>query len=132
MMIKFKFFERENYNITRLHVAPWSTPPNNGTLAHRAMTYEIDTLLENNIDIIITTPIYHPDYLSKLSIGQWDGFNETVDRYRNVSGITVFDLTWDVRWIDEHFFNRNHLDDDGRFEYCHQLAPVIEQVLNKR
>ena len=44
-------------------------------------------------------------------------------------GVTVFDQTWESGWVDEHFFDRNHLDDEGRAEFCARLAPVLEQML---
>ena len=80
--------------------------------SHRALDYQISTLLSNEINVILVTPPYHP--LSMFE-NRWDGLNYTLDEYRVR---TIFDQTWNNSWEDDHFYDRNHLDDEGRLEFC--------------
>ena len=105
-------------------------PSYRGSQAHAALDYEISTLLENDIRVIIVSPPHHPSALAYVEDGQWDGLNETLARYAEWSGVTIFDQTWETGWEDGHFFDRNHLDDEGRIEFCHRIAPIIDDVLN--
>ena len=64
-------------------------------------------------------------------MSQWDGLNQTIERYSQLPGITVFDQTWDTNWDSDDFYDRNHLDDDGRLKYCNRITPIIEQILDR-
>ena len=106
-------------------------PSFRNSLAHAALDYEISTLLENGILVIIVSPPHHPSALTFVEDGRWDGLNETLSKYAQLPGVTIFDQSWEPGWEDDHFYDRNHLDDEGRVEFCHRLAPVIDQVLNE-
>jgi len=122
----------DEYTETKLHVSPWPIPPANGTLSHSALEYEISSLLEADIEIIIITPAYHPEHLKFLEDGQWDGFNETVSVFSQYDGVTVFDQTWAENiWTHDDFYDRNHLDGDGREKYCQLMIPTISEILNR-
>ena len=122
----------DQYTETKLHVSPWAKPSPNGTLSHQALEYEISSLVEAGIEVIITTPAFHPEHLKFLEDGQWDGFNETVLTFSQYDGVTVFDQTWaeDI-WTHDDFYDRNHLDGDGREKYCQLLIPTISEILNR-
>jgi hypothetical protein len=122
--------EREMYNATLMMKTGNYNPSYRGSQAHAALDYEISTLLENEIHVIIVSPPHHPSALAYVKDGQWDGLNETLAKYAHWPGVTIFDQTWETGWEDEHFYDRNHLDDEGRVEFCNRLAPAIEQVLN--
>jgi hypothetical protein len=125
--------ELSEYTETNLHVSPWASPPANGTLSHLALDYEISSLINADIDVIIITPAYHPEHLKFLEDGQWDGFNETISTYSQYDGVTIFDQTWvENLWTNDDFYDRNHLDDDGRKKYCEQLIPILEQIIDER
>jgi len=124
--------EREIYNTTEMiKTGRHYKPAFRDSLAHAALDYEISTLLENGIRVIIVSPPHHPSALTYVEDGQWDGLNETLARYAEWPGVTIFDQTWETGWEDDHFYDRNHLDDEGRIEFCQRLAPIIDQVLNE-
>ena len=52
-----------------------------------------------------------------------------MNEFSQIEGVTVFNQIWEPGWIDDHFYDRNHLDDEGRTEFCNRLAPVIDEVL---
>jgi hypothetical protein len=122
--------EREEYNATTMMKTGNYRPAYHSSQAHAALDYEISTLLENDIHVIIVGLPHHPTALTYVEDGGWDGFNETISKYSQWPGVTIFDQTWETGWEDEHFYDRNHLDDEGRIEFCHRITPVIEQVLN--
>ena len=123
---------RQEYNESKMKdSALMYRPAYRDSQSHHVLDYEISTLLENNIHVIIISPPHHPSALTYVEDGQWDGLNETLARYSEWNGVTIFDQTWESGWVDDHFFDRNHLDDEGRIEFCHRLAPVIDQVLNE-
>ena len=123
--------ELDEYTEDRIRVSPWASPPSNGTLSHLALEYEITSLTGAGIEVIITTPAYHPEHLEYLENGQWDGFNETVLTFSQYDGVTLFDQTWTKNtWNHDDFYDRNHLDDDGREKYCELVIPTISEILN--
>jgi lysophospholipase L1-like esterase len=122
--------EREEYNVTTMmKTGSKYRPAHHSSQAHAALDYEISTLLKNDIHVIIVGLPHHPTALTYVEEGRWDGFNETMSKYSQWPGVTVFDQSWESGWEDEHFFDRNHLDDEGRAEFCARLAPVLEQIL---
>ncbi|MFL2947249.1 MAG: hypothetical protein ACJZ4J_03650 [Candidatus Poseidoniales archaeon] len=124
--------ELDEYFITKLQTSPWASPPSTGTLSHLALNYQITSLIEGGIDVVIITPAYHPEHLKFLEEGQWDGFNETISAYSQYDGVTIFDQIWvENTWTHEDFYDRNHLDDDGREKYCEQLIPTISEILHR-
>lgn len=123
--------QRETYNETQMSKTGNYKPSYYGSQSHLALDYQISTLLENEIKVIIVTPPYHPMSMTYVSEGKWDGLNQTLEYYSEWPGVTIFDQTWATGWQDQHFYDRNHLDDEGRLEFCNRIAPVIDQVLNK-
>ena len=123
--------QRETYNDTQMAKTASYKPSYYGSQSHLALDYQISTLLENEIKVIVVSPPYHPLSLSFVTEGKRDGLNETLQRYSKWPGVTLFDQTWTEGWEDQHFYDRNHLDDEGRIEFCNRIAPVIDRVLNQ-
>ena len=120
--------QRSEYNNSKMRHASKYFPINN-SLSHIALDYQINTLVENGIKVLIVNPPQHPLSLKSVRAGQWDVLNETIESYSELSGVSSFDQLWVDGWSDEHFYDRNHLDDEGRLEFCARLAPVIDQIL---
>ena len=123
--------ERKEYNETKMDDAEEFYRPELETQAFDALEYEISTLLENQINVIIVALPHHPDSLKYVSNEKWDSVNQTIEYFSNFDGVTVYNEIWGIGWEDEHFYDRNHLDDEGRIEFCQRLAPIIDQVLNE-
>ena len=41
----------------------------------------------------------------------------------------IFDNTWAEGWQHDHFDDRNHLDADGRDEFCARTLPLLISLL---
>jgi hypothetical protein len=122
--------QRDEYNATQMMKTGNYNPAYFNSQSHQALDYEISTLLENEINVIIVGPPHHPFALSHVPENKWDGMNYTLEKYSNWPGVTIVDFTWTAGWLDDHFYDRNHLDDEGRLEFCKRLSPVIDAVLS--
>ena len=120
--------EREEYNMTKMSGAA-SYNPQIDSYGQRVLEYEISTLLENGIEVILVVLPQHFDSISSVPDGKWDKLNQSIEGFEKADGVTTFNQLWATGWEYDHFFDRNHLDDEGRIEFCNRLAPVIDQVL---
>lgn len=123
--------ERLQYNETKMDDSA-GYKPEKDSYGYLALEYEISTLVENGISIIIIGLPHHPSSIDSVPHAQWDSVNQTMNDFSQMKGVTVFNQIWEPGWIDEHFYDRNHLDDEGRVEFCNRLAPVIDEVLSGR
>jgi len=122
--------ERQEYNLTKMGGSAGYKPLME-SYAFVTLEYEITTLVENGIQVIIIGFPHHPDSINAVPNGKWDSVNETMEYFSRLDGVTIFNEIWESGWEDEHFYDRNHLDDEGRIEFCQRLAPIIDQVLNE-
>jgi hypothetical protein len=123
--------QREEYNNSQMAKTANYKPAHSGSQSHSALDYEIETLLRNDIKVVLVGPPHHPLALSYVAEDKWNGMNETLERYSDWPGVTIVDFTWSDGWIDDHFYDRNHLDDEGRQEFCNRLAPAIDGALEE-
>ncbi len=123
--------QREEYNNSQMVKTANYKPAHYGSQSHAALDYEIETLLQSDIQVVLVGPPHHPLALSYVPENKWNGMNETLERYADWPGVTIADFTWSDGWIDDHFYDRNHLDDEGRKEFCNRLTPVVEAALVK-
>ncbi len=128
---KMTFEEAEEYNQTEMPKSALLYHPVDGnTLSHEAIEYMITELTNNNIQVVIASMPHHPLIFQYLEPGQWDGFNETLDRISLMNRVTIIENTWSQGWTHEHFDDRNHLDGDGRAEFCRRTVPVISGLFD--
>ena len=120
--------KRIEYNNSKMRDSSKYYPLNN-SLSTKALHYQITSLLNNEIKVMIVNPPQHPLSLNYVPEGQWDSVNETIQNYSKTAGVYVFDQLWEVDWGDEHFWDRNHLDDEGRLEFCNRISPLIDLAL---
>lgn len=123
--------EREEYNLTKMAGAA-SYNPRIDSYGQMALEYEIETLVENGIGVLLVILPQHPDSLNSVPDGKWDELNQSINEFTDSENVYAFNQLWEHGWEDSHFFDRNHLDDEGRIEFCNRLAPVIDEVLSGR
>lgn len=99
-----------------------------GTANHEALYYEVETLTKAGKKVVIVTFPHYREVYKHLKPGQWDGFNSTLDTLGNYD-VDFINYTFDKSWQYYHFRDRNHLDPDGRKEFCKRVAPRIEGLL---
>jgi len=123
--------ERLQYNESKMDDSAGYSPQID-SYGYLALEYEITTLVENGISVIIIGLPHHPLSIDFVPQGKWDSVNQTMSDFSQMQGVTVFNQIWEPGWIDDHFYDRNHLDDEGRIEFCNRLSPVIDEVLSGR
>ena len=120
--------ERAEYNHSKMHKAANYNPQIN-SYGQRVLEYEINTLVDNGIKVLLVVLPQHYDSVSMVPNGKWDNLNRSIEGFEENVGVATFNQLWSAGWEDDHFFDRNHLDDEGRIEFCNRLAPVIDELL---
>lgn len=123
--------EREEYNLTKMAGAA-SYNPRIDSYGQMVLEYEIETLVDNGIGVMLVILPQHPDSLNSVPDGKWDELNQSINQFTDSENVYAFNQLWENGWEDRHFFDRNHLDDEGRIEFCNRLAPAIDEVLSGR
>ena len=106
-------------------------PKENGTLNHVAYEYIINSLRDAGIPILLVATPHHPGVYSYLSAGQLDGFNQTFNRFANLSGVYGVNMFWE-EWHSSMFRDRNHLGANGRGYFCERISPYISTMLDSQ
>ena len=119
--------ERREYNQTKMDDAA-NYNPQLESYGQSVLEYEINSLIDNGIKIMLVVLPQHHDSISSVPDGKWQSLNESIESFEQSVGVTTFNQLWATGWEDDHFFDRNHLDDEGRIEFCNRLAPAINQV----
>ena len=121
----------DEYNETVLMVRSNYEPLSNGTRNHEALHYIVSELVESGIEVILVGLPHHPHKYPYLDPGQWDGYNDTVNQLVEEYDVELVDFTFEQRegWAHEHFYDGNHLDEEGREEFCQRMTPILDSAL---
>jgi len=106
-----------------------NNPEHNGTLNHAALEYMVSRFSESGINTILVSPPLHPIMIENLAPGQYEGHNTTLTYLSEYDGVTTLNLIWEDYWIDNDFFDHNHLDRHGRHTFCQKASPIIKTIL---
>ena len=123
--------EWENETIVKHVKYGVNNPLPNGTLNHAALHYMVSRFSESGIKVILVSLPMHPMELELLNPEQYAGHNETLDVLSTYNGVQVMNLVWENYWVDDDFYNHNHLDRHGRQTFCHAVAPQIKTILEE-
>jgi hypothetical protein len=121
----------EEYNETYLMTRSKFEPLGNGTQNHAALHYIISELIQSDIEVVLVGMPHHPHTYPYLDDGQWDGYNTTLQTLSESYDVNMMDFTWAEKdgWAHKHFSDKNHLDDDGRLEFCERMTPLLNSLL---
>jgi len=103
-------------------------PKSDGTQNHAALEYMISSLNDAGIEVVLVGIPHHPWVNGYLNPGQLDGMNETYIDFSSKYNVHQIQMYWES-WNSNEFYNRNHLDSDGRERFCQQVTPFIDEVL---
>lgn len=120
----------QKYNETDMKLsAQYYKPQSGGTLSHSALRYMVEELTSADIKVVLTTLPHHPLTYQYLAPEQWNPLNDTLSPYVGMKDVEIIDNTWAQGWEHAHFDDRNHLDKDGREEFCRRSSPIISGLL---
>ena len=95
-----------------------------------AFEYMIEQFTEAGIEVVLVGLPYNPVLLNRLSVGQWNYYNASMEIYTNMSYVTVYDMMWDNDWEDIHFNDYSHMSREGEVLFAtkliQQLSPLLE------
>lgn len=103
-------------------------PKSNDTQNHAALEYMISSLNDAGIEVVLVGIPHHPLVNGYLNPGQLDGMNETYIDLVSKYDVHQIQMYWES-WDSDEFYDRNHLDSDGRERFCQQVTPFIDEVL---
>lgn len=105
-------------------------PNSNGTLNHEALEYMVSRFSEEGIKVILVSPPLHPLLLNQLRPNQYLGHNQTLDTLSQYPDVHILNLIWENFWVDDDFYDHNHLDRHGRETFCQHVSPIIKDLLS--
>ena len=94
-----------------------------------AYEFMIESLLANNIPVMLVNLPYNPVLIDRLSEGQWDYLNETMENYSLNYDIEVVDYMWSNDLIDDDFNDFTHAARTGEEKFAEFIAPYIDDYI---
>ena len=96
---------------------------------HLAYDFILQSLIENDIPVVLVGLPYNPVLIDRLSEGQWDYYNSSVLTYQANDEITVIDYMWGSHWVDDDFNDYTHAARSGEEKFAELISPEIDQIL---
>lgn len=92
----------------------------------RAYEFMIESLLENDIPVMLVNLPYNPVLIDRLSEGQWDYLNTTIEDYSHKYDIEIVDYMWSNNLIDDDFNDFTHAARTGEEKFAEFISPYID------
>ena len=96
---------------------------------HLAYDFILQSLIENDIPVILVGLPYNPVLIDRLSEGQWDYYNSSISIYQSNDEISVIDYMWGSHWVDDDFNDYTHAARSGEEKFAELISPEIDQIL---
>jgi hypothetical protein len=102
-----------------------------GVLNKNQLAYEfiIESLLENEIPVMLVNLPYSPVLIDRLSDGQWDYLNSTIETYSERYDLEIVDYMWSNDMIDDDFNDYTHAARSGEVKFAGFIGPKIDNFL---
>ena len=102
-----------------------------GVLNKNQLAYEfiIESLLENDIPVMLVNLPYNPVLIDRLSDGQWDYLNSTIEDYSNRYDVEIVDYMWSNDMVDDDFNDFTHAARSGEVKFAEFIGPKIDDFL---
>ena len=112
---------------------PYHQPEGTFNKNEQALEFIIDELVDEGVNVLLLGLPYNPVLENRLSPGDWDYYNTTVERFGEDARVHMLDLMWDPAFDDEALFNDfTHMSDEGERRLMQVLAPEIDALLASR
>ena len=103
-----------------------------GVINKNQVSFEfmIEQFTGAGIEVVLVGLPYNPVLINRLSVGQWDYYNTSIEKYTKMPSVAVFDMMWDDDWEDFHFNDYTHMSKEGEILFANklilQLSPLLE------
>jgi len=97
-----------------------------------AFEYMIEQFTEAGIEVVLVGLPYNPVLLNRLSIGQWNYYNTSIEIYTDMPSVTVYDMMWNDDWEDFHFNDYTHMSKEGEVLFANKLIQRLSPLLEAK
>jgi len=94
-----------------------------------AFEFIITSLVEQNIPVLLVGLPYNPVLIERLATGQWDYYNQSINNYEQINGVTVNDMIWSSDWIENDFNDFAHASKAGESKFAETISPIIDSII---
>lgn len=107
----------------------YHNPEGNINKNQLAFEFIIESLNENDIPVMLVNLPYNPVLIERLSIGQWDYLNSSMERYSETLDVGIVDYMWANNLVDDDFNDYTHAARTGEVKFAEFIAPEIDEFL---
>ena len=99
-----------------------------GVVNKNQIAYEfmIESLLANDIPVMLVNLPYNPVLIDRLSEGQWDYLNATMENYSLKYDIEIVDYMWSNNMVDDDFNDYTHAARTGEEKFAKFIVPHVD------
>lgn len=94
-----------------------------------AFEFIIESLINNDIPVMLVNLPYNPVLIDRLSDGQWDYLNSSMERYSETLNVRIVDFMWSNNLIDDDFNDFTHAARTGEHKFAEFIAPEIDNYI---
>ena len=94
-----------------------------------AFEFMIESLIAKNIPVMLVNLPYNPVLIDRLSEGQWDYLNTTMESYSTKYDVDIVDYMWSNNMIDDDFNDFTHAARTGEVKFAEFIAPHIDDFI---
>ena len=95
-----------------------------------AFEHILEILASEGIPVLLVGLPYNPHLLQKLSDGQWDYYNQSIDTYSKIEGVHYTNFLWDDTWTEENFNDYTHASRLGEIKFAELISKDIDELLH--
>lgn len=94
-----------------------------------AFEFIIESLIANDIPVMLVNLPYNPVLIDRLSEGQWDYLNASIEVYSDKYDLEVVDYMWSNNMVDDDFNDFTHAARTGEVKFAEFIAPHIDDFI---
>ena len=94
-----------------------------------AFEHILETLIKENIPVLLVGLPYNPNLLQKLSHEQWGYYNSSLQVYSQMEGVSYTNFLWDERWTEDNFNDYTHASRIGEIKFAELISLDIDRIL---
>lgn len=94
-----------------------------------AFEFIIESLIANDIPVMLVNLPYNPVLIDRLSEGQWDYLNASIEVYSHKYDLEVVDYMWSNNMVDDDFNDFTHAARTGEVKFAEFIAPHIDDFI---
>jgi len=94
-----------------------------------AFEHILETLISENIPVLLVGLPYNPNLLERLSDEQWGYYNQSMEVYSEMEGVHYTNFLWGESWVEENFNDYTHASRLGEIKFAELISPEIDKIL---